>query len=197
MTAVNEPDNIPGERKERKAAARVYYETNPGATLPQIAEQFDIPYGSVKRWSSEEKWSKNEVRVMSGLPKRAMAMVKRAVQYNGGDLDNEELRALAMLAHHKERNKVASKLSRDLRLVQSRLALLIGQSGPAVADEVRKLALIADAQKKVSAELRSLWRLDDGIVPMINDGISEAEDAAKVKRLQAELPSGSSLDSAS
>lgn len=168
-------------RKARKAAARVYYESNPSVTLVEVAEKFDLSLGSIRRWSAEEHWRAVEVKTLTGLPKRTVAIVKRAMQFNGGELDNEQLRAIAMLAHHKERNKVASMLSRDLRLVQNRLAALIGKSGPGVSEEVRKLALIADAQKKVSAELRQLWRLDDGITPMIEDGISEAQAAAKAK----------------
>lgn len=122
------------------------------------------------------------MKTLTGLPKRSVAIVKRAMKFNGGELDDGQLRALAMLAHHKERNRVASILSRDLRLTLNKLTNQRNIPGPASMEEVKKLALIADAQKKISSELRQIWRLDDGVTPMIDDGISAAIDAAEVKR---------------
>jgi hypothetical protein len=170
------------DRQARKAAARVFYESNPKATVPDVAKQFDLSIGSIRRWSAEERWRAVEVKTLTSLPKRSVAIVKRAMKFNGGELDDGQLRALAMLAHHKERNRVASILSRDLRLTLNKLINQRNIPGPASMEEVKKLALIADAQKKISSELRQIWRLDDGVTPMIDDGIGAAIDAAEVKR---------------
>ncbi|WP_370621713.1 hypothetical protein NMD10_27730 (plasmid) [Citrobacter portucalensis] len=177
------------EQEQIRQAARVFYESNPSATLASTAKAYSVTTRTTERWSSEDGWRKANKLPAAGLPRRQLALVKSATREKGELLDGYEVEAIGRIEFHRERNRVASRLSRNMQMLQNQIMAegVSKDTSPAAMDRLKKLALAADAQKKLGSELRQLWRLDDGIAPTIDDNITEEYIAIAEARIRREL----------
>ena len=154
-------------KRELQQSARIRYESDPRVTLREVADEFKTPLTTIKNWAHADAWVKSHKLLASEEQIRHYAVVKEAVAENGGkQLTNEQVERISFERFRSARAKIA-----DVQQVEMLKVALLASAARNQRDDRQLDRLLKEAaiKEKAFKALSRLWRLDEGVCPLVDD----------------------------